>query len=437
MTAAPRHRARTTFLVLAGVLSLLVAASSGFAIATIRRVDGGIVKIPVGSGCKGPGCLPSVDPVCIRKACTFLVLGSDSRQGLTKRQQQQLGTNSRFVTGQRSDTIIVVQVDPQKDRTVVLSIPRDLRVPIKGHGINKINTAFSYGPNLMVQTVEKLTGLHINHYVEVNFIGFEKLVDALGGIPVCVERPMKDKIARLNLPRAGCYNLHGRTALAFVRARHIEGDAIPDFSRISRQQKFMRALIEKALSVGSVFHLPELINAVKRNLIVDEHMNIYDLQDLTTELGRLGQSRVYFRIVPALPVQFGGVDYLQLLQPQASRLFARMREGRALGPYGREAPLTPLSPANVTVQVLDANSGGRAARVVDFLRRAGFVVLPMKLAPPELTRSEILWGHREAKPKEVVSTYLPSIDVRNDPSHTLGSIVTVVVGADFPGIPGF
>jgi LCP family protein required for cell wall assembly len=425
-----------TFLVLAGVLSLLVAAGSGFAIATIRRVDRSIIKIPVGSGCKGPECLSNVDPVCIREACTFLVLGSDSRRGLTKKQQQQLGTNSRFVAGQRADTIIVVQVDPQKDRTVVLSIPRDLRVPIKGHGVNKINTAFSYGPNLMVQTVERLTGLQINHYVEVNFVGFEKLVDALGGIPVCVERPMRDKISRLNLPHAGCYNLHGPAALAFVRARHIEGDAIPDFSRISRQQKFMRALIEKALSAGSVFHLPELITAVKRNLIADTNMNIYALQDLTRELGRLGQSHVYFRIVPAQPVQKGGVDYLQLLEPQASRLFARMREGRFLGGIGREAPLTPLSPANVTVQVLDANSGGRAAQVTRFLQRAGFVVLPLKPAPPELTRSEILWGHREAKPKEVVATYLPSLDVVNDQKFTEGSIVTVVVASDFPPIEG-
>jgi LCP family protein required for cell wall assembly len=436
MPRASGHRASLAFLVTAGVLSLLVAVGSGFAIATIRKVDAKITKIPVGAGCKGQECLPHVDPVCIREACTFLVLGSDSREGLTKKQQRALGTNARLAGGQRADTIIVVQVDPQKDRTVVLSIPRDLRVPIPGHGVNKINTAFGRGPDVMVHTVEKLTGLHINHYVEVNFIGFERLVDALGGIPVCIDRPMKDRLSRLNLPRAGCYNLHGATALAFVRARHIEGDAIPDFSRISRQQTFMRALIEKALSIGSVFHLPELIRAVQRNLIVDENMNIYALQDLTQKLGRLGQRHVYFRIVPAVPVQINGVDYLQLLEPQASRLFERMRDGQPIGIVGREAPLTPLSPANVTVQVLDANSGGRAAQVVSYLQRAGFVVLPVKTAPPELTRSEILWGHTAAKSKEVVSTYLPSLEVRSEGAHTVGSIVTIVVASDFPAIEG-
>jgi LCP family protein required for cell wall assembly len=429
-------RATLAFLATAGVLALLVAVGAGFAIATIRGVEKKIPRYRVGPHCSGPDCIPSVDPVCIREACTFLILGSDSRKGLTKKEQRALGTNARFAGGQRSDTIILVQVDPQKDRTVVLSIPRDLRVPIRGHGINKINTAFTYGPDLMVKTVEQLTGLRINHYVEVNFIGFERLVDALGGIPVCVERPLKDKIARLHLPHAGCYNLHGARALAFVRARHIEGDAIPDFSRISRQQLFMRALIEKALSIGSVFHLPELVKAVQRNLIVDENMNIYSLQDLTRKLGRLGQRHVYFRIVPAVPVQVGGVDYLQLLQPQASRLFGKMRDGEPLGSVGREAPLTPLSPANVTVQVLDANSGGRAAQVVQYLQRAGFVVLPVRAAPPELTRSEILWGHREAKPKEVVATYLPSLDVVHDQTHTVGSIVTVVVTSNFPPIEG-
>jgi LCP family protein required for cell wall assembly len=424
------------FLATAGVLALLVAAGSGLAIATIRGVEKKIPRYQVGSKCTGPDCLQDVNPVCIREACTFLILGSDSRKGLTKKQQQQLGTNARLSSGQRSDTIILVQVDPQKGRTVVLSIPRDLRVPIPGYGVNKINTAFSHGPNLMVKTVRQLTGLRINHYVEVNFIGFERLVNALGGIPVCIDRPLHDSLAKLNLPRKGCYNLHGATALAFVRARHIQGDAIPDFSRIARQQQFMRALIEKALSIGSVFHLPELIKAVQRNLIMDSTMNIYALQDLTKKLGNLGQRHVEFRIVPAVPVQFSGVDYLQLLQPQASRLFARLRSGQPLGNLGREAPLTPLSPANVTVQVLDANSGGRAAQVIQYLQRAGFVVLAVKPAPPELTQSAILWGHREAKPKEVVATYLPSLDVVHDQIHTVGTIVTVVVTSNFPPIEG-
>jgi LCP family protein required for cell wall assembly len=432
---SPWRRGRVAFLATAGVLSLLIAVGAGFAIATIRHVELNIPRLDVGPQCRGEGCLSNVDPICPRKACTFLVLGSDSRQGLTRKQQKVLG-NSKWTSGQRSDTIILVQIDVQKDRTVVLSIPRDLRVPIPGHGFNKINTAFNYGPNLMVKTVEQLTGLQINHYVEVNFTGFERLVDAVGGIPVCIYRPLVDKVSHLMLPHAGCYDLRGPMALAFVRARHIEGDAIPDFSRISRQQLFMRALIGKALSLGSVFHLPDLIRAVQSNLIVDKNMNIYKLQDLTKTLGRLGQRHVIFRIVPALPLRLNGVDYLQLVEPEATRLFRRMRQGRGLGNLGIEAALTPLSPANVAVQVLDATSGGRAQQVVEYLERAGFVVLPLRTAPSDLTRSVILSGRTGAKPSEAVAAYFTSLEVVNTSRHTKGSIVTVVVAADFPPIEG-
>src|SRR5262245_4977926 len=307
-----RSRTRSVLLVLAGVLALLIATGSGFAISTIRHVEANIRKVDVGAGCTDPDCLSSVTPECADKVCNFLILGSDSRKGVPR----QFG-NTQNSPGQRSDTIMVVTVDPHLNRTVVLSIPRDLRVDIPGYGENKINTAFSHphGANLMVRTVESLTGLQINHYVEVNFLGFESLVNALGGVPVCVNRPLHDTLAGLDLPHKGCYNLKGAQALAFVRARHVEGDNIPDFSRISRQQQFMRALISKSLSAGSLFQLPHLIKAVQNNLILDKNLNLYELQDLTRRLADLGQKDVMFRVVPAVPVEIEGIDYLRLEQP--------------------------------------------------------------------------------------------------------------------------
>jgi LCP family protein required for cell wall assembly len=332
----------------------------------------------------------------------------------------------------------VVSVDTRIKRTTVLSIPRDLRVDIPGYGENKINTAINHprGKELMVQTVKRLTGLSINHYVEVNFLGFQSLVNALGGVPICINRPLLDSLAGLNLPRAGCYNLRGAEALAFVRARHVEGDKIPDFSRISRQQQFMRALISKALSAGSIFHLPGLIKAVQDNLTMDENLNVYELQDLTRTLAKVGQKGVYFRIVPAVPIQVGGVDYLRLENPQADELFERIRSGLPLRSVGESGVLTTISPANVTVQVLDADSGGDAQRVVDFLEKAGFVVLPLQPAPPELTTSEILWRRTSAEEKEVVASYLTLLPIREDKDHTMSTAVTVVVGSDFPGLEG-
>jgi len=113
----------------------------------------------------------------------------------------------------------VVRVNAAANRTVILNIPRDLRVQIPGHGLDKINSAFQYGADTLVQAVEQLTGLTINHYVEVNFAGFINVVNAIGGVPICVDHAMVDTLSGLNLPRGGCYNLQGAQALSFVRAR--------------------------------------------------------------------------------------------------------------------------------------------------------------------------------------------------------------------------
>ena len=417
------------FLWAALVLSLGIAAGSGLAIASIRHFERTLVKIDVGRGCRGAGCLRDIEPgPCIREACNFLIIGSDSRRGFRRNTQ---------VEGQRADTIIVVQTDVRNDRTVVLSIPRDLRVRIPGDGWNKINTAFERGANTIVRAVEQLTGLQINHYVQVNFVGFERLVNALGGVPVCVNRPMVDSLSGLNLPRAGCYNLKGRQALAFVRARHIEGDIIPDFSRIARQQQFIRAVIDKALSAGAALRYLEIAEAISDNLKMDRGLDLYSLQDLTLQLARLGQQGVDFRVVPTRPVDIEGVSYLELIRPDAPRLFRRIRDGLALGRVGKEQQFVGLSPANVFVRVMDADSGGAAGEVAEYLRRAGFVVTATEPAPPQLRRTALLWGHGATEELKTVAAYLSTIDrIRRDDRHTVGREITVVIGPDFPGIEG-
>jgi LCP family protein required for cell wall assembly len=303
--------------------------------------------------------------------------------------------------------------------------------------VNKINTAFQYGPNEMVKTVKLLTGLPINHYVEVNFVGFQDLVNALGGVPICIEKPLRDTLAGLNLPHAGCYNLKGGQALAFVRARHIEGDVIPDFSRISRQQQFIRAVIQKAMSAGAIAHLPALIKAIESNLVIDDRLNLYTLQDLTRKLATVGQSGVDFRIVPATPVTIDSVDYLDLVQPNASKLFLRMKNGHPLGNIGRAALGTPISPANITVRVFDAGSKGKAQDVASYLERAGFVVLPVETAPARLGKSQILRGEGKLGEATVLASYVSSTlpSVRDD-ADTSGADCAIVIGPDFQGIEG-
>lgn len=427
---SPRHpRARQAFLVLAAVLAVALAGASGFSMYTIRHLENVIApsRIPVGRGCTGD-CIASVNPVC-PKVCTFLLLGSDTRAGLSKQQQARFGKQTKG-KGQRTDTIIVARIDSVHKRTTVLSIPRDLRVEIPGYGMNKINTAFGDGRDVLVRTVEKLIGMQINHYVEINFVGFQSLVNALGGVPICVSQPMIDPLAGLRLPTAGCYDLKGPQALAFVRARHIQGDIIPDFSRIARQQQFLRALINKALSVGAIFKIPRFIEAAKSNLRYDDSLSLEDIQDLAHRLASLGQGNVQFRTLPATPVTVNGEDFVQLVQPAASKLLSRIREGRVLGQIGLESAGTPISPANITVRVYDAGSGGKADAVAKYLERAGFVV-DVQPTRRGLRADTIYAGSGADNADRVVRSYLVNMTLRRQAGLVSGPTVVVVVGPNY------
>lgn len=430
----PRRRPSrigTSLLIVAGVFSFLLTGGSAVAIYGIKYFDAHLTREDV----EALGTPPPQE--CEHELCNFLILGSDSRKGLSKKEQRKIGTSSDAVQGQRADTIIVVSVNAEKGRTTVLHIPRDLLVTIPGHGQNKINSAFQYGPNTMVETVEQLTGIKLNHYVQINFAGFEGLVDALGGVDICVNKALVDPLSGLNLPRAGCYHLNGRRALAFVRARHVEGDTIPDFSRIARQQQFMRAVIDKLLSASAILKNPlGLFNAVKDNLVVDDKLNVYDLQDLTRKLSGLGQGGVLFRVVPAVPEVINGVDYV-VATPEATRLFRRIREGRSPGNLGREQTSTTLSPATVSIQVYDASSGGSAAAVADYLQRAGFDVRGVASAPAGLTGSVILYRSATRSERDVVTSYLLDWSTKRNTAvvESSGADIVIVVDARSPGVP--
>jgi LCP family protein required for cell wall assembly len=176
----------------------------------------------------------------------WLLVGSDSRQGLTADQEQTLATGGDTGNG-RTDTILLVHVPGigSEARTTMVSIPRDSYVAIPGYGRDKINAAFALGgAPLLAQTVEQATGLRLDHFAEIGFSGFASLVDALGGVTVCPAAAIDDPLAGINLP-AGCQHLNGRTALGYVRTR-----ATPraDLDRMIDQRRFMAGLLDR---VGS------------------------------------------------------------------------------------------------------------------------------------------------------------------------------------------
>lgn len=219
-------------------LSLLLGAllTSGGILSATAWLETSLHREPVITGYPGrPG--PG-------RGVNWLLVGSDSRHGLTAEQQRDLATGGDIGSG-RTDTILLVHMPGlgASAPTTLVSIPRDSYVPIPGHGWDKINAAFAMGgAPLLAQTVEQATGLRMDHYTEIGFNGFAVLVDALGGVTACPAEPINDPLAGIDLP-AGCQQLDGRNALGYVRTRDTPR---ADLDRMINQRKFMSALLHRA-----------------------------------------------------------------------------------------------------------------------------------------------------------------------------------------------
>jgi LCP family protein required for cell wall assembly len=209
----------------------------------------------------------------------WLIAGSDTRQGLTRQQELQYSTGQLDATGYgRSDTIMILHIPAGGGRPVLVSIPRDSYVFIPGHGRNKINAAYAFGgPALLAQTIQTDTGLHINHYMNIGFGGFVNVVNAVGGVRMCLPAPIHDQASGLNL-NAGCQVLNGGQALAWVRDRH--SFATSDLQREQDQRIFLAALLKKMTSTGVVLNpfasLPAA-SGVASNMTVDQATQLYQL----------------------------------------------------------------------------------------------------------------------------------------------------------------
>ena len=205
----------------------------------------------------------------------WLIVGSDSRQGLSRAQIDQLHVGFDFGTSD-SDSLMLLHMGSGKP--VLISIPRDSYVPIPGHGENKINAALAYGgPTLLIQTVENVTGLRIDHYMGIGFDGLVSVVNTVGGVRICLPQAIQDSYSGANLS-AGCHNLNGTQALAFVRDRH--SFATSDLQRIQDQRAFLKALLNKATSSGvylNPFTAYPFASTAAGSIAVDKGTSLYDL----------------------------------------------------------------------------------------------------------------------------------------------------------------
>jgi LCP family protein required for cell wall assembly len=261
----------------------------------------------------------------------YLIVGSDSRENLPDDLEGRFGDFG----GSRADTIILAQVT--EGRRQLLSIPRDLKVDIPGHGTNKINAAYAFGgPNLLVETVAQATGIRANHYLEVEFGGFAGIVDALGGIELEFPYPARDLKSGLDVS-AGVHNVDGATALAYVRSRSYEenrdgswvGSGGGDIARAERQREVLLRMMEKASSPATLLRSPVIISAVGSHLSADSDVNLFILARTAWGMRFAGETDA--ATLPVTGSSEGGVAYLVKVEPNASEMLAAFAAGEPLG----------------------------------------------------------------------------------------------------------
>ncbi|HVM18872.1 MAG TPA: LCP family protein [Egibacteraceae bacterium] len=326
-----RRRRRVKGAVAIVVVLLLVAAA---AVATLlwygdRQIGTLDVETQIPGDTDGDGV---VDAPELRDVVNILVAGSDSRDDLTADQRQELGTGD--FEGVRTDTVMVVQMDPRREGPAVLSLPRDLLVERCDGSQGRINGAYEIGaatdvggPTCLVRTVQTLTGIPIHHYVELDFQGFVDVVDAMGGVDLCLGRPISDEDANIDLP-AGCQTLNGPEALGFVRVRNIDSD----LGRISRQQRFLAAVADQVTSPRMAVQpgrLLRLIETGAQAVEADHGLSIGFMRRIAATFSGATADTIDMRTVPAVDETIDGVAYLVPDPKPAEELFAAFRSAQA------------------------------------------------------------------------------------------------------------
>jgi LCP family protein required for cell wall assembly len=278
-------------------------------------------------------------------AINYLIVGSDTREGLTRAEQKELRVGSvKTAAGKRSDTMLLVHVSKSRDKAVIISIPRDSYALIPAHTNSagkdipathsKINSSFNWGgAPLLIQTLEQMTNLKIDHYIEINFVGFARMVDSLGGIEVCTKQDIDDPKSHLVLP-AGVHTLNGIEALKYVRTREFDG--MGDIGRMQRQQAFMSSVVKKATSLGVLLNpvtMTSFINSALSAVTTDRGLNSSELIVLAKQLKSLSAANVRTLTVPLSDLNYyaNGVTASVLWDPVlAPQLWDRLREDRAV-----------------------------------------------------------------------------------------------------------
>ena len=371
----------------------------------------------------------------------FLLVGSDTRAFVEDAADAKSFGNSSKTGGQRSDTIILVRVDPKTHRAAMVSFPRDLWIPIAPDGhTQRINTAFEDGPDQLIKTIQLNWNVPIHHYIQVDFKSFQGLVDAVGGVQIYLPGAVRDRVTGLNITDTGCVLFHGDQALAYVRSRHFQyqengrwhSDPRGDLGRIERQQDFIRRALRKALSRGltSPSKLNRLVNVGIDNVTVDKGLSARDIVNLGKQFKSLAPDTLAQFQLPVVNARRGAAAVVVVAQKDKQRVEEIMQVFRGEPP----APSAPVDPSAVKVQVLNGSGrSGEATSASEALQVAGF-----QLGSPgdgrRTSRTTILYGSGQLAKAQVVERYLAAgADLQESPSLQ-GVDVRLITGSDYTGV---
>lgn len=447
----------------AGALGVVVLLAVAGGVADYYYLNSKITKQSIVRGAAAP-------PKLVAKAENFVLIGSDTRAGANGS-----GTGGAKIAGARSDTTIILHISAGRAGATLISIPRDSYVQIPSCVIgpngqesapemNKFNAAYSiggeynnrYAASCTIHTIETLTGLHIDHYAVVDFVGFKHMVGALGGVKMCVAHPLVDPVVNdgggnfhgsgLNLPAGKHVEINGTQALALMRARYaLDGGG--DLPRIKRQQEFAAAMIRKATSTSLLvdpFKLQSFLSAAASSLTTDG-FGLSTMRKLAGALHQVGAGGVHLLTVPNLTGQpglpYGDVEWDPSKAPQ---LWQALRHDQSLpgiaspspspSPSASASPSGPpltVAPSGIYIAVENGTTTqGLAGTVANQLTAEGFHVVSIgDAAKQTYTRTRVQYGTTKVQSSQTVAAAFPGSRRVADPAA--GSTITVIVGSDF------
>ena len=417
-----------------GLIVVLAAAGTGVWAyyhfqGQIRRQIPGVTRPPTRTNNEGDE---------VAQPFNVLLVGSDSRKGLTKKEQQELGANP--VEGERADTLILAHVDPATERITMVQFPRDLYVPILDEGKARINSALEEGHDHLVRAFTELTGLEVHRYIQVNIAGFKEVVDALGGVDICITDPIpfdEQTGIEITAEELGMVHFDGDLALRFVRTRKTLEEG--DLDRIQNQQRFLAAALDKALSTGTLINLGRLrrlFEAAGENVVIDDRTTLLDLRNLAQRFRSFDPDTYEAYTVPNLGPGTVGEASVVLPDPSAMEvMFEAIRTNRS--PQELAGGIH-IDPATVRVGIYNGTGrdgeATRASRLLVAATRTGTAAIEVvevgNAASSDLARTIIRFSRDARRKARLIARAVPGavLQVRKVPRRI---DVQVLVGRGF------